>query len=105
MPAPGSIPLKTLTLGRRHHGDQQAWVAGALGFEPRLSVLETDVLPLTLCPYTLLHLFVRRVLPAELAELIALQPVRIVLLIFVGRIVPLLAERTRHVNDFTHRNS
>ncbi len=27
-------------------------VAGALGFEPRLSVLETDVLPLTPCPYS-----------------------------------------------------
>lgn len=27
-------------------------LAGALGFEPRLSVLETDVLPLTPCPYT-----------------------------------------------------
>ncbi len=26
-------------------------MAGALGFEPRLSVLETDVLPLTPCPY------------------------------------------------------
>ena len=26
-------------------------LAGALGFEPRLSVLETDVLPLTPCPY------------------------------------------------------
>lgn len=25
-------------------------MAGALGFEPRLSVLETDVLPLTPCP-------------------------------------------------------
>ena len=29
---------------------QQAELAGALGFEPRLSVLETDVLPLTPCP-------------------------------------------------------
>ena len=26
-------------------------MAGALGFEPRLSVLETDVLPFTPCPY------------------------------------------------------
>lgn len=32
-------------------------LAGALGFEPRLSVLETDVLPLTLCPYEAVRYF------------------------------------------------
>ena len=32
-------------------GTSELGVAGALGFEPRLSVLETDVLPLTPCPY------------------------------------------------------
>jgi hypothetical protein len=31
-------------------GTSRLGVAGALGFEPRLSVLETDVLPLTPCP-------------------------------------------------------
>src|SRR5690349_23160041 len=31
-------------------GTSELGVAGALGFEPRLSVLETDVLPLTPCP-------------------------------------------------------
>ena len=31
-------------------GTSKLGVAGALGFEPRLSVLETDVLPLTPCP-------------------------------------------------------
>jgi hypothetical protein len=45
------------------------------------------------------------VLPAELAELIALQPIGIVLFIFIGRIIPLFAERTGHINDFTHHNS
>lgn len=30
---------------------QPPHMAGALGFEPRLSVLETDVLPLTPCPF------------------------------------------------------
>ncbi|ALA57621.1 hypothetical protein NITMOv2_1193 [Nitrospira moscoviensis] len=33
-------------------GSRKRGLAGALGFEPRLSVLETDVLPLTLCPYS-----------------------------------------------------
>jgi hypothetical protein len=33
-------------------GSSELGVAGALGFEPRLSVLETDVLPLTPCPYS-----------------------------------------------------
>ena len=30
------------------------FMAGVLGFEPRQAVLETDVLPLTLCPYVIL---------------------------------------------------
>ncbi len=44
----------------------------------------------------------RRMLSAELAELASLQPVRIVLLVLHGRVIPLLAERTSHVDDFTH---
>jgi hypothetical protein len=47
----------------------------------------------------------RGVLPAELAELISFQPIRIILLVLVGRIVPLLAERTGHINNFAHLNS
>ena len=42
------------------------------------------------------------VLPAKLAELIPFQPVRIVLLVLAGRIVPLLADRTGQVNNFSH---
>jgi hypothetical protein len=42
------------------------------------------------------------VFPAELAELIPLQPIRIVLLILHGGIVPLLADRTGQINDFSH---
>jgi hypothetical protein len=40
-PAPPAPGTRSFT----HKG-----LAGALGFEPRLSVLETDVLPLTPCP-------------------------------------------------------
>ena len=47
-------PLKVLHPSARNHltaaGTSELGVAGALGFEPRLSVLETDVLPLTPCP-------------------------------------------------------
>jgi hypothetical protein len=55
-------------------------------------------------PYlsTLFHFLMRHVLSAELAELVSLQPVRIVLLVFHGRVIPLLAERTRHIDNFTH---
>ena len=74
-------------------------VAGALGFEPRLSVLETDVLPLTPCPSRtagrpsqlcpgspdLLYFLMGIVLPAELTELIPLQPIQIVFLVLHGR--------------------
>ena len=47
--------LKRCLSRRAHHkrsGSSKLCMAGALGFEPRLSVLETDVLPLTLCPYS-----------------------------------------------------
>jgi hypothetical protein len=85
-------------------GTSKLGVAGALGFEPRLSVLETDVLPLTLCPYPneLLHFLMLLVFPAELAELVTFQPIGIVLLVLGRRIVPLLARRASHVDDFTH---
>ena len=44
---------------------------------------------------SLLHFLMGIVLPAELAELIPFQPIRIVLLILHGGIVPLLADRAR----------
>ena len=47
----------------------------------------------------------RYMLPAELAELVSLQPIRIVLLILHGRVIPLLAERTSHVDNLAHLNS
>jgi hypothetical protein len=92
-------------------GTSELGMAGALGFEPRLSVLETDVLPLTPCPSatdvrlkqsTLFHFLMRRVLPAELAKLVSFQPIGIVFLIFHRRIVTLLAGRAGHVDDFSH---
>jgi hypothetical protein len=42
------------------------------------------------------------VFPAELAELIALQPIRIILLIFHGGVVPLFADRACQINDLSH---
>jgi hypothetical protein len=39
---------------------------------------------------------------AELAELISFQPIRIVLFVFVGRIVPLLTGRASQIDDFSH---
>ncbi len=42
------------------------------------------------------------VLPTELAELIPLQAIRVVLLIFHGGIVPLLADRACQINDLSH---
>src|SRR5688500_3073250 len=50
----------------------------------------------------LLHLFMRRVLSAELAEFISFQPIRIVLLVLVRRIVPLLAGRAGQIDDLSH---
>jgi hypothetical protein len=42
------------------------------------------------------------VFPAELAEFSSLQPIRIVLLILHGGIVPLLANGTSQINDLSH---
>ncbi len=42
------------------------------------------------------------VLPAKLTELVPLQTIRIVFLIFAGRIVSLLADRTGQVDDVSH---
>jgi hypothetical protein len=44
----------------------------------------------------------RCVLSAELTEFVSLQPIWIIFLVFHGRVIPLLAERTGHVDDFTH---
>jgi hypothetical protein len=51
---------------------------------------------------TLLHFLMSNVLAAKLAELVSLQPVRIVLLVLAGRIVTLLTDRTGQVNNFSH---
>src|SRR4029077_14656594 len=51
---------------------------------------------------TLLHFLMGNVFPAELAELIPLQPIRIVLLILHGGIVSLLADRACQINDLSH---
>jgi hypothetical protein len=45
------------------------------------------------------------VFPAELAEFTPLESIRIVLLILHGRIVPLLANGTSQINDFSHLNA
>jgi hypothetical protein len=42
------------------------------------------------------------VLPAELAELISLQPIRIILLIFHSGVIPLFADRACQINDLSH---
>jgi len=40
--------------------------------------------------------------PAKLTKLIPLQPIRIILLVFVRRIIPLLAGRAGHIYNFAH---
>ena len=58
--------------------------------------------PLTAQLLTLFHLFVRRVLPAELAKLVSFQPIGIVLFVLHRRIVTLLAGCAGHIDDFAH---
>jgi hypothetical protein len=78
-------------------------LAGAEGFEPPSSVLETDSLTVELTPLLPLsfHFFVRRMLPAALAEFLQFQPVRSRLPILGARIVPLFAITALHRNNFS----
>ena len=50
-------------------------------------------------PQRLFRFPVRRVMPAQAAELLQLQPIRVVPLVLRGRVVPLFAVRTRHPDD------
>ena len=59
---------------------------------------------LTLNTQHLFYFLMGYMLSAELAELVSLQPIRIVLLVLHSRVIPLLTERTSHVDDFTHCN-
>ena len=53
----------------------------------------------------LLHFLMGDVFPAKLAKLISLQPIRIILLILHGGVVPLFADRACQINDLSHLNS
>jgi hypothetical protein len=77
-------------------------MAGAEGFEPPSSVLETDSLTVELTPLCLrsayafvraplFHFFMRRMLAAAVAELFQLQPLRHGLPVLGGRVIPLFA--------------
>src|SRR5205814_3878601 len=101
--APPDFPQKTL--------------AGAEGFEPPSSVLETDSLTVELTPLCscsadalvrvpLFNLFMRRMLPAPAAELFQFNPVRRRFAVLRSRIVPLFAITALHCNDLSgHENS
>src|SRR6266705_2090504 len=90
-------------------------VAGALGIEPRPSVLETDVLTVehhapsrtlhvkrSTLKRTLFHLFVGSVFAAKPTILATLQPLRIVLLVLHRGIIAPLAVGTGQCNDLPH---
>src|SRR5207248_6681789 len=87
-------------------------LAGAEGFEPPSSVLETDSLTVELTPLCscsagalarvpLFHFFVRRVLTASGAKFLLLDPVRCRLAVLHRRIVPLFAVATLQRNDLS----
>jgi hypothetical protein len=79
------------------HTTDNSEMAGALGFEPRSSVLETDSLTVELTPlYTteLLGFFMVGMLAAGIAELRELQTASGRLLVLRRRVIPLLAYRT-----------
>ncbi len=50
----------------------------------------------------LLHFLMGDVFAAKLAELVSLQPIRVVFLILAGRIIPLFTDRAGQVNNFSH---
>src|SRR5207249_2734217 len=96
-------------------GSSKLGVAGALGIEPRPSVLETDVLTVehhapsrtlhfkrSTLKRTLFHLFVGSVFAAKPTILATLQPLRIVLLVLHRGIIAPLAVGTGQCNDLPH---
>src|SRR5438874_5028351 len=85
-------------------------LAGAEGFEPPSSVLETDSLTVELTPLysfpnfvsiKLFHFLMRRMLTAPVAKLLQLQPLRLCLAVLRSRIVPLFAITALHRNDLS----
>ena len=87
-------------------------MAGVPGFEPGLSVLETDVLtvdtiPLQTSATALLRLFVIRVFAATATELAEFQPVGRGLLILGRHVIPTLACLTlkHNINAWHRRKS
>jgi hypothetical protein len=52
--------------------------------------------------YDLLHFLVRRLLAAGVAKFLGLQSVGVLLFIFCGGVIPVLAISTLQSNDFPH---
>src|SRR5450432_3445026 len=93
---------------QRRAGRTQSNLAGAEGFEPPSSVLETDSLTVELTPLfqKLFHFLVRRVLPASRTELLKLQPLRRRLAVLGRRIIPLFTIRTLQLTNLAwHRKT
>src|SRR5258705_2367101 len=73
---------------------------------PQPPVLETGALPIELLTYLQLFRFlVRRVLPAEAAELAELQPLRRLLLVLRGAVIPAFTVAACEMNDVSHTES
>src|SRR5580700_986172 len=100
-------------------------MAGAEGFEPPSSVLETDSLTVELTPLeslpncmicelfnskilqsvNLFYFLMRRMLPAVVAEFLQLQPLRHSLPILGGRIIPFLALTALQRNNLSRHKT
>jgi hypothetical protein len=93
-------------------------LAGAEGFEPPSSVLETDSLTVELTPlylrsadassalHELFHFLVRRMLPATVAEFLQFQPLGHGFTVLGLRVIALFAITALHRNNFSgHKNS
>src|SRR6185437_13834927 len=114
---PAVVPCKSLILQNPYwcscrFASAFQKLAGAEGFEPPSSVLETDSLTVELTPLCsrsadalvrvpLFNLFMRRMLPATAAELLLFQPLGHRLAVLGSRIVPLFAITALHRNNFS----
>jgi hypothetical protein len=96
--APATFPP---TLLSKQRASLALKLAGEEGFEPPLSVLETDGLPLNLLPY-LLDLFMCRVFPARVAKFLGFQTVRMQFPVLHGRVISVLTVIALQRDDFSH---
>ena len=99
---PGPSVLETDMLAVKHHAPSQGYRQWAMGSRVKDSSSSSHSLwPIAYCP-SLFHFFMCRMLSTEAAVLPALEPVRVILLVFHGGIIPPLTVTAGQRDNLAH---